>query len=232
MTFLWATGMTFFFDDTIYSYFADCPKCSGFGYNPENENEECPWCEGDGYLYIEELRRLCKNSLLGDFDDVMCPKCKGDCYISSGSDEECSLCEGNGYVILGEALDWIKEHVKNAVSNSSIWRSKMSEIKTFRVNGWDNISDGELDFYFKIEDGNENVMFNLCIGGYGIRYYPVQARILTPQENANTRSNYKMISMDNLGKLFDALQGCEWFGNGEDIDFNIKVRKNEVKISN
>jgi len=108
----------------------------------------------------------------------------------------------------------------------------MSKIKTFRVNGGDNILDGELDFYFKIEDGNENVMFNLCIGGYGIRYYPVRARILTPQENANTRSNYKMISMDNLGKLFDALQGCEWFGNGEDIDFNIKVKKNEVKISN
>lgn len=107
----------------------------------------------------------------------------------------------------------------------------MSEIRMFRVNGYDNISGEQLEFYLKIEDDNQHIMFNLGIGGYGICYYPKGAQILTPNENENTRSNFKMISMNNLNKLFEGLQECEWFGNGEDVNFKISVKDGEVKIS-
>ena len=107
----------------------------------------------------------------------------------------------------------------------------MSEIRMFRVNGYDNISSEQLEFYFKIEDPNQHVMFNLCVGGYGICYYPKGAQILGPGENDNTRSNYTMISMNNLKRLFEAFQKCEWFGNGEDANLTFSIENGEIRIS-
>jgi len=107
----------------------------------------------------------------------------------------------------------------------------MSSILKFRVNGYDDIAGDGIEFYFKIGDDNEKVMFNLCIGDDGIYYYPKGAQILAPNENENTISNYKMISMKKLKELFEALRKCDWFGNGEDVDFKINIRGQGLYIS-
>ena len=46
----------------------------------------------------------------------------------------------------------------------------------FRVNGYDDIAGDGIEFYFKIGNDTEKVMFNLCIGNDGI-YYQERERI-------------------------------------------------------
>lgn len=225
---------TFELDDYYYGYYMTCVACAGTGINPENENSDCDDCEGDGIIYFNSLTDCDKQHILMNPYEIpyaTCPKCKGEGCFPISSEEECPLCDGNGLIELENALEWINEHgTKNKYSAGGL---KMSEIKMFRINGWDSVAGKEnIEFYFKIADDSDGkIMFNLVVGGDGIYYYPRKSQILSPEENENTRENYKMISMPNLQKIFEALKECKWFGKGEDVDFDITVRKGVLHLS-
>ena len=92
----------------------ECPRCSGYGVNPEDPDGACWLCEHDGSVTLQSAREWTGDSLWGEFDDVICPKCEGEGCVPKDSDNECSLCEGGGYVMLETARDWIDERLKKA----------------------------------------------------------------------------------------------------------------------
>lgn len=82
----------------------------------------------------------------------------------------------------------------------------MSEIKNFRVNGFDpTVEKNSVEFYFKTVDDDNNILCSFVICDEGMYYYRPRSGILTPKENKNTRDTYDgFLSMENLKLLFES----------------------------
>jgi hypothetical protein len=60
------------------------------------------------------------------------------------------------------------------------------------------------DFYFKVEDDNQEVVGDFRVADEGIYYYRKGSRILSPDENDKSRdSDNGFISMEDLVHLFE-----------------------------
>jgi hypothetical protein len=82
----------------------------------------------------------------------------------------------------------------------------MSRIRMFRVNGYDNTTDG-VEFYFKVEgEADGSLLGTLVVADEGIFYYRKHSKILTDKENANARFTPDgFISMHDSVTLFEKL---------------------------
>lgn len=95
----------------------------------------------------------------------------------------------------------------------------MSKIRSFRINGEDNVAKG-IEFYFKAENENDGRMIcNFCVADDGIWYYRTGSKILSRKENRSSRNSADgFISMETLNQLFEALRkaGLGWYEYAEE----------------
>ena len=98
----------------------------------------------------------------------------------------------------------------------------MSSFRQFRV---DRDENGNVEFLFKLNNDDGEVLCNLCVAEDGIYYYPRNSRVFSSAE-----AEFKYISMKNIHELFDKIKKCEWFGDGTCLKLSISVEKNKIII--
>jgi len=103
----------------------------------------------------------------------------------------------------------------------------MSTIRKYRVDGHNSP-----EFYYKIQDNNGRVIFNLCLDEEGVYFYKARSSILSSGENQGTRQSYDgYLSMEELKDLFDALKKAGLNFESEDVRrFRIRKQRNTVVI--
>ena len=109
----------------------------------------------------------------------------------------------------------------------------MSQIRMFRINGFDNVTDS-IEFYFKADrESNGKLICNFCVSDEGIFYYRKGSKILTGKENANARYTHDgFISMADLGDLFEKLAkaGLAYYEEGKEKKWKITRQGKKVTI--
>ena len=106
----------------------------------------------------------------------------------------------------------------------------MSEIRYFRLNGYDLINSPE--FYVRVDDDNGRAICKLAIDNDGLFYYRPKSQILSDGENEGTRNTpHYYLSMEELKELFEALIKTGLPDNkNQPKRFSIKARGKEVTI--
>ncbi len=98
----------------------------------------------------------------------------------------------------------------------------MSSFRQFRI---DRDENGNVDFLFKLNNDDGQILCNLWVAGNGIYHYPKNSQIFSTVD-----AEFKYISMENIHELFDKIKKCEWFGDGTDLNLSISVEKNKIII--
>jgi len=106
----------------------------------------------------------------------------------------------------------------------------MSEIRKFRVNGFDTDSNST-EFYFKVDQDNGLLLCTFCIADDGLYYYRARSKILSPKENANARETFDgFISMEDLKDLFEMLRKAKLVFQSEREKFKLSRQGRKVNI--
>ena len=109
----------------------------------------------------------------------------------------------------------------------------MPLIPKFRINNYRADKD-DLDFYVKVNSGNNNKLLNLCISGDGIYYYKPGSQILTPKENRRTRNTYDgYLTMPVVKEIFEKLAKAGWTRKAEEegeVRLEVKQTGNKITI--
>ena len=106
----------------------------------------------------------------------------------------------------------------------------MTRLRTFRVDGW-RLDRGESSFLVKVENDEEHLEGTFCMTGDGIYFYRPGSRIMTPNENEDTRETYDgYISFEALKKIFESLSEIGWGRKRHDISVIRNGNKIELKM--
>ena len=103
----------------------------------------------------------------------------------------------------------------------------------FRINGFDNVTNG-IEFFFKAtRDSDNSLICNFSVEERGIFFYRKGSKILTTKESPSARNSYDgFISMEDLANLFAALAkaGLAYYNSEEESTLEISRKGKKVLI--
>ncbi len=104
----------------------------------------------------------------------------------------------------------------------------MTTLRTFRIDGFD-LDKRQTEFLIKVENDEGRLEGTFDMTGDGIYYYRPGSRIMTPEENENTRETYDgYISFEALKEIFESFSEIGW--NRERYDISVTKSGDRVAL--